>query len=457
LEDINLPDMTGLEVIKLLEKDPRTNRIPIIILTGQKMVEDTVKFVSAAKSVKGFVNKPFRLKDFLEKIDLVLTGKADFVLLEKTAPAAPANLAKAETLREMRAEARREPSPEERFSAAGLSSDTKKRGGSFLGGLFRLGVRVIVILAVAGAASELTLRAVERFTGEWIFLPPSAPSDSDLIPAALRPGSAWEKNGVRYRINSLGLRDGEPPTMSTGTFRVLVLGGSVVFGRDVPLEETFAKRLEGFMSSSATFPSGGCRVVNGAAWGLSTPEQWESFEKLRPRLKPGLVVWVAGDGGVRRPLEARWKASVAWPGWVGVCVERSRLAGLLEMLYLYEGGAAGSPPSGKLSERITRFASGHPETSLVLLTLGKDPELDSVKEGKNLFRFEIDKIAGPDLSWKGLTRGGHKRLAAGVYPVLLKYKDQLMRRIAPARTVAVPPTHRQKPAPPKKAAARRRR
>jgi hypothetical protein len=242
-----------------------------------------------------------------------------------------------------------------------------------------------------------------------------------------------------------------------GAFRVLVLGGGVVFGRDVPLEETFAKRLESYMNSTAASPSGGCRVVNGSAWGLSTPEQWAFFEKLSPRLKPDLVVWVTGDGGVRRPLEARWKAFAKWSAWVGACGERSRLAGLLEMLYLYEWGMDKSSSAGKFSERITRFAAGHPETSLVLLTLAKDPALDGLKEGKNVLRFEIDKITGPDLSWKGLTRGGHKRLAAAVYPVLMKNIPQLMHRTAPAPAVAAPPSPQPKPAPAKKPAARRRR
>src|SRR5690349_12359391 len=65
LEDINLPDMTGFDVVKVLEKDSSTNHIPVIFLTGEKMVEETVKFISTVKNVKGYVNKPFRLKDFL--------------------------------------------------------------------------------------------------------------------------------------------------------------------------------------------------------------------------------------------------------------------------------------------------------------------------------------------------------------------------------------------------------
>jgi DNA-binding response OmpR family regulator len=453
LEDINLPDMTGLEVIQLLEKDSRTNKIPIIILTGQKMVEDTVKFVSAAKSVKGFVNKPFRLKDFLEKIDLVLSGKAEFVLLEKGTPAAPANMAKAETVRELRAEARREPPPPTITAPPEFSPAVKKGRNSFFGGLCRLVLQVVLFLAVAGAGSELTLRAVERYVGEWIFLPPSDRSGLDAIPVVPRPGAAWERNGIRYGLNSLGLRDGESPAVSTGTFRVLVLGGSVVFGRDVALEETFAKRLEGLMGPAVM---GGCRVVNGAVWGLSTSEQWALFEMVRTRLKPDLVVWVAGDGMALRPLKARWEMVAAWPRWAGVCVEKSRLAGLLETLFLYEGGAEESSPDNKLKDRISQFAEAHPETSLVLLTLGKDPSLDGLTEKKNLLRYEIDKIMGPDLSREGLTRGGHKRLATGVYPLLMKNIDSLMRRSVspPAPALLQAPPSQPKPGPVKKAASR---
>ena len=35
LLDMNLPDMTGLDICKALKSDPRTKHIPIIILTGE--------------------------------------------------------------------------------------------------------------------------------------------------------------------------------------------------------------------------------------------------------------------------------------------------------------------------------------------------------------------------------------------------------------------------------------
>ena len=61
----------------------------------------------------------------------------------------------------------------------------------------------------------------------------------------LRPGAAMTEGGVQYVVNRDGFRDYDytrpkPP----GTFRVVVLGDSIVFGWGVALDDTFAKLLE---------------------------------------------------------------------------------------------------------------------------------------------------------------------------------------------------------------------
>ncbi len=40
LLDINLPDISGIELLTRIKKDPRFNRIPVVILTGSNEDED---------------------------------------------------------------------------------------------------------------------------------------------------------------------------------------------------------------------------------------------------------------------------------------------------------------------------------------------------------------------------------------------------------------------------------
>jgi two-component system cell cycle response regulator DivK len=66
LLDIELPDMNGLEVIKVIKKDPEINPIPVVAFTGHNQHEEQEKFLVAGFA--GFISKPFDIKTFPQMV-----------------------------------------------------------------------------------------------------------------------------------------------------------------------------------------------------------------------------------------------------------------------------------------------------------------------------------------------------------------------------------------------------
>ncbi len=74
LMDINLPGISGLEVMRILHADPLTAHIPIIAVSANAMLNDIDQALAA-----GFVTyltKPFKIEDFMEALDLALAMSA---------------------------------------------------------------------------------------------------------------------------------------------------------------------------------------------------------------------------------------------------------------------------------------------------------------------------------------------------------------------------------------------
>ncbi len=66
LLDLNLPKLSGLEVLQRVRKDVRTELIPIVILTSSSEEEDIVgAYKNGANS---FVRKPVDFQEFTEKL-----------------------------------------------------------------------------------------------------------------------------------------------------------------------------------------------------------------------------------------------------------------------------------------------------------------------------------------------------------------------------------------------------
>jgi len=66
LMDIQLPDIDGIEALRLLRRDERTARIPVLALTAQAMQGDREDFLSAG--FDGYLSKPVNLPEFLATV-----------------------------------------------------------------------------------------------------------------------------------------------------------------------------------------------------------------------------------------------------------------------------------------------------------------------------------------------------------------------------------------------------
>ncbi|MBR9997721.1 MAG: response regulator [Cyclobacteriaceae bacterium] len=64
LLDLNLPDMDGRDVIKLLRSDPKTRDIPIILFTATARAEK----IQEEFKIEGLLKKPFELEDLNQVI-----------------------------------------------------------------------------------------------------------------------------------------------------------------------------------------------------------------------------------------------------------------------------------------------------------------------------------------------------------------------------------------------------
>lgn len=70
LLDIIMPGMTGLETLEKLRADPATKGLDVMMLTSRKLVEEFRR--AQDLGVKGFLNKPYDVEEFLARVCLHL-------------------------------------------------------------------------------------------------------------------------------------------------------------------------------------------------------------------------------------------------------------------------------------------------------------------------------------------------------------------------------------------------
>jgi len=70
LMDINLPEVSGVDALAILNEDPATTHIPIIALTSNASVRD-VEFGIEVGFYR-YLTKPVRIKEFMEAVDVAL-------------------------------------------------------------------------------------------------------------------------------------------------------------------------------------------------------------------------------------------------------------------------------------------------------------------------------------------------------------------------------------------------
>jgi PAS domain S-box-containing protein len=70
LMDINLPGMSGLHALELLQDDPATRHIPVLAISANAMARDIEKGLEAG--FFRYLTKPIRISEFMEALDMAL-------------------------------------------------------------------------------------------------------------------------------------------------------------------------------------------------------------------------------------------------------------------------------------------------------------------------------------------------------------------------------------------------
>jgi CheY-like chemotaxis protein len=70
LTDINLPDINGFQVLKILHSDPATEHIPVIAISASAMPLDIERGLKAG--FFRYITKPIRVNEFMEALDVAL-------------------------------------------------------------------------------------------------------------------------------------------------------------------------------------------------------------------------------------------------------------------------------------------------------------------------------------------------------------------------------------------------
>ena len=69
LLDLKLPKVTGLEVLQRIKSDPRTQRVPVVVLTSSREERDLVD--SYRLGVNSYIVKPVNFEQFTDAVQKV--------------------------------------------------------------------------------------------------------------------------------------------------------------------------------------------------------------------------------------------------------------------------------------------------------------------------------------------------------------------------------------------------
>ena len=70
LMDINLPDISGIEALKILRKDPATAHIPVVALSANAMPRDIA--IGLKTGFFHYLTKPIQVKEFMDTLNAAL-------------------------------------------------------------------------------------------------------------------------------------------------------------------------------------------------------------------------------------------------------------------------------------------------------------------------------------------------------------------------------------------------
>ena len=75
VSDWNMPNMTGLDLLKAIRQDPQTASLPVLMVTAEGLKENVMEAVKAG--VNNYVVKPFTAEVLQEKIENIFKKQAN--------------------------------------------------------------------------------------------------------------------------------------------------------------------------------------------------------------------------------------------------------------------------------------------------------------------------------------------------------------------------------------------
>jgi len=73
VSDWNMPNMTGIELLKEVRKDPKLKHLPFLMVTAEADKENIVEAVKSG--VSNYIVKPFNAATLKEKIEKIFVNK----------------------------------------------------------------------------------------------------------------------------------------------------------------------------------------------------------------------------------------------------------------------------------------------------------------------------------------------------------------------------------------------
>jgi CheY-like chemotaxis protein len=70
LMDINLPDISGFEALKILREDPATAHIPVVAISANAMPRDIEKGLQAG--FFRYLTKPIKISEFMDTLNVLM-------------------------------------------------------------------------------------------------------------------------------------------------------------------------------------------------------------------------------------------------------------------------------------------------------------------------------------------------------------------------------------------------
>ncbi|MFT7462982.1 MAG: hypothetical protein ACI9EF_001324 [Pseudohongiellaceae bacterium] len=206
---------------------------------------------------------------------------------------------------------------------------------------FLLGEALLRVQAFGLAGLEYSeMSSIKRVLMSEFAIEPEVRSQKTVGSWGLLPNTKGTNKGVAFEVNNLGLRGKDATlTKQPGTFRIVVLGGSLSMGAGVPLEQTWPHVLAGALNADAAadralpppvlrekllsqLPEGPFpRLLQDLpsqyeVFNLSVPNTRRCLENQLQRafsFRPDLILWQIGSVGpelefLRNYRLARWQS-----------------------------------------------------------------------------------------------------------------------------------------------------